>query len=37
LPGYLYEAVGWQVMITVFFAILGVSAWSMTRFDAFAR
>jgi len=37
LPGYLYEAVGWQVMITVFFAILGVSAWSMTRFDAGAR
>lgn len=37
LPGYLYEGVGWRAMIVMFVAILGVSAWSITRFDATAR
>lgn len=33
LPAYLYEGLGWQVMLLVFMAILVASAWSITRFD----
>ena len=37
LPGYLYDAVGWRVMILVFLLILGVSAWSIGRLDSNAN
>jgi len=33
LPGYLYEGLGWHVMVMVFVAILCFSAWSITRLD----
>jgi YNFM family putative membrane transporter len=33
LPGYLYEGLGWHVMVLVFVAILGFSAWSITRLE----
>jgi YNFM family putative membrane transporter len=36
LPGYLYEAAGWRGMILVFVLILGIGAWSISRFDAAA-
>ena len=32
LPGYLYDGVGWDGMLYLFIAILGFSAWSMSRF-----
>ena len=34
LPGYLYAGVGWHGMIAIFMLILGISAWSMSRFGA---
>lgn len=34
LPGYLYEAAGWNTMILAFVAILGLGAWGIVRFDA---
>jgi MFS transporter, YNFM family, putative membrane transport protein len=33
LPGYLYEGLGWHVMVLVFVVILGFSAWSITRLE----
>jgi YNFM family putative membrane transporter len=36
LPGYLYEAAGWHGMILVFVLILGIGAFSISRFDAAA-
>jgi len=37
LPGYLYEGLGWRVMVLVFVVILGVSAWSISRIDSPAQ
>lgn len=36
LPGYLYEGLEWQGMILVFVAILGLCAWSISRFRSAA-
>jgi len=33
LPGYLYEGIGWHGMIVIFVLILGVCAWSISRFN----
>jgi YNFM family putative membrane transporter len=32
LPGYLYEGLGWDVMIAIFLLILCISGWSFSRF-----
>ena len=32
LPGYLYEALAWRGMIVLFMFILGICAWSISRF-----
>jgi YNFM family putative membrane transporter len=32
LPGYLYEGIGWHGMVLVFLLLLGISAWSISRF-----
>ena len=37
LPGYLYEGLGWHGMIVTFMLILGVCAWSISRFNASAN
>ena len=37
LPGYLYEGLGWHGMIVTFMLILGVCAWSISRFSASAN
>jgi len=34
LPGYLYEGLEWQGMILVFMVILGICAWSISRFNS---
>jgi YNFM family putative membrane transporter len=36
LPGYLYEGLEWQGMIFVFMALLGLCAWSISRFRSAA-
>jgi YNFM family putative membrane transporter len=37
LPGYLYEGLGWHGMIVTFMLILGVCAWSISRFNVSAN
>ncbi|MDH3218456.1 MAG: MFS transporter [Gammaproteobacteria bacterium] len=37
LPGYLYEALAWRGMILLFVLILGICAWSISRFEQPAR
>ena len=37
LPGYLYEGLGWDVMVLTFVVILAFSAWSITRLDSAAQ
>ena len=36
LPGYLYEGLEWHGMILVFMLILGLCAWSISRFSSAA-
>jgi YNFM family putative membrane transporter len=37
LPGYLYEGIGWNGMVLVFLLLLGIGAWSISRFGNSAQ
>jgi YNFM family putative membrane transporter len=37
LPGYLYEGIGWHGMVLVFLLLLGIGAWSISRFGNSAQ
>jgi YNFM family putative membrane transporter len=37
LPGYLYEGIGWHGMVLVFLLLLGIGAWSISRFGDSAQ